>query len=137
MSNKSKAEDLAKKAVIKEQNLIKAKAKFELENAEFAKFLKKQSATQKQINDMWSEVKQSLVEAEYYDVIENDNFKISLSRVANFDTDVEILPEDYTETLKVAKKDKIKKHFELYGEWPEGASDKSYYRLNKRIKERS
>jgi len=125
---------LALKAAREEKKLAKLQEKFALQSPEFAKFLKKQKETNDKIADMWNQVKQALVDAEYFDVIENDNFKISVSKVLNFDADVDKLPEDYTETIKVPIKDKIKKHFELYGELPVGATDTSYFRLNKKVK---
>lgn len=129
------AEKIAAKAVKEEQKLAKIEHDFALANPEFAQFLKKQADTQKKINDMWAQVKNALVDAGYFDVIENDNFRISVSKVLGFKVeDVEKLPEEYTETIKVAKTDKIKKHIELYEELPDGVVDNSYYRLNKKIK---
>lgn len=129
------AEKIAAKAVKEEQKLAKLEQEFALASPEFAKYLKKQAEAQKKISDMWAQVKDALIEAGYFDVLENDNFRISVSKVVGFKvTDVEKLPEAYTETIKVAKTDKIKQHIELYEELPDGVVDNSYYRLNKKIK---
>lgn len=129
------AEKIAAKAVKAEQKLAKVEQEFALANPQFADFLKKQADTQKKIADMWAQVKDALIEAGYFDVLENDLFRISVSKVVGFKVeDVEKLPEEYTEVIKVAKTDKIKKHIELYEELPDGVVDNSYYRLNKKIK---
>lgn len=129
------AEKIAAKAVKQEKALAKLQEKFALSSPEFAKFLKLQAEQQKKITDMWAQVKDALVEAGYFDVIENNDFRISVSKVVGFKVeDIEKLPEAYTETIKVAKTDKIKQHIELYEELPDGVVDNSYYRLNKKIK---
>lgn len=129
------AEKIAAKAVKAELKLAKVEQEFALANPQFADFLRKQAETQKKITTMWAQVKDALIEAGYFDVLENDNFRISVSKVVGFKVvDVEKLPEEYTETIKVAKTEKIKKHIELYEELPDGVVDNSYYRLNKKIK---
>lgn len=127
-------EKMALQAVKQEKQLAEEEAKYAAQNKKFAAFLKKQTETQQQIAKMWATVKEALVAAKHYDVIDNENFRISISSVFAFEADVEKLPPEYTETIKVAKKDKIKKHFELYDELPTGVTDKSYYRLNKKVK---
>lgn len=135
MAKLSEAEKLAAKAAKEEKKLIKLEHDFALANPEFANFLKEQQQTNKKIAAMWDAVKQALVDAGITDVLENDLFRISLSRVFAIEvTDVNALPGDYTETIKIAKKDKIKKHFELYDELPAGVIDKSYFKLNKKVK---
>lgn len=129
------AKKLAAKAAKEEKKLAKIKQEFALANPEFANFLKQQDAINKKINDMWAQVKNALVEAGYTDVIENELFRISISPVFAFEADVNQLPDEYTETVKVPIKHKIKKFYELYGELPKGAVNTSYYRLNKKVKE--
>lgn len=126
---------LADKAVAEEKALEAAKQEFALQNAEFAAFLKTQTETQKKIDEMWASVKSALVEADYTDVIDNENFRISVSKVLGIKVvDLDAVPEEYTETVKVAKPDKLKKHYELYGALPTGTVDNSYWRLNKKVK---
>ena len=133
--NEKEVKKIANKAVAEEKALAKLEQEFALQNAEFAKFLKKQTATNAKIAAMWSSVKNSLVEMQYFDILENDNFRVSVSKVLGIKvTDIEKLPAEYTETVKVAKSDKIKKHFELYDKLPAGTVDNSYYRLNKKVK---
>lgn len=134
MSDTKKVEKLATEAVEAEKTLATLESEFALANPAFAEFLKSQQETNQKIAQMWAQVKDALVEAGYTDVLENDLFRISVSRVFAFEADVEKLPADYTETIKVALKDKIKKHFELYETLPAGATDKSYFRLNKKVK---
>jgi ABC-type uncharacterized transport system substrate-binding protein len=135
MSDIQEAETMAKQAVKLEKQLAIAEKQFAVENKQFAAFLKKQADTNKKIADMWNRVKAALIEANYFDVIENDNFKISVSKVLGIKVaDVDKLPEEYTEIVRTAKLDKIKKHYELYGELPAGTVDSSYYRLNKKVK---
>lgn len=135
MSNIQDAKKLASKAVTAEKQLTKMEEQFALQSEEFAKYLKKRDKENKKIKEMWDSVKKTLIDAEYFDIIENDNFRISVSKVLGVKVkDVEELPEEYTETIKTAKVDKIKKHYELYGELPAGAIDNSFYRLNKKVK---
>lgn len=135
MTDIKQAEKLATEAVAAEKQLTKMEQEFALANPAFAEFLKKQQETNQQIAQMWAKVKDALVAAGYTDVLENELFRISISPVFAFEVeDVDKLPKDYTETVKIAKKEKVKKHFELYGEMPDGAANKSYYRLNKKVK---
>lgn len=135
MSSIKDVEKLAAKATKEEQKLLVMEQKFALENKEFASYLKQQEAARKKINAMWDEIKVSLIEAEYFDVIENENFRVSVSKVAGIKvTNIDELPEEFTEVVKVAKMDKIKKFVELYEELPAGVVDSSYYRLNKKVK---
>jgi hypothetical protein len=129
------AEKLALKATREEQKLLKKVTEFELQNAEFAKFLKTQNEMQRKVTQMWDDVKNALVQAGYFDVIENENFRVSVSKVSGIKVvDLDKLPDEFTHTVKVAKADEIKKHYELYGELPDGVVDSSYYRLNKKVK---
>lgn len=134
MADIKEAEKLAATAVAEEKKLAKLQDEFALSNPQFAAFLKRQAETNEKIAQMWAGVKTALVEAGYTDVLENELFRISISKVFAFEADVEKLPAEYTETVKIAKKDKIKKHYELYEELPEGAKDTSYFRLNKKVK---
>lgn len=135
MSDIKAAEKLALKATKEEQKMLKKVAEFELQNAEFAKFLKTQNEMQRKVNEMWDAVKFALIDAGYFDVIENENFRVSVSKVFGLKVvDVNKLPDEMTETVKVAKMDKVKKHYELYDKLPAGAVDASYYRLNKLVK---
>lgn len=134
MADVKEAEKLAADAVATEKKLAKLQDEFALSNPEFAAFLKRQAEMNEKIAGMWNAVKAALVEAGYTDVLENELFRISVSKVFAFQADVEKLPAEYTETVKIAKKDKIKKHYELYEELPDGAVDTSYYRLNKKVK---
>jgi hypothetical protein len=133
--NLKEAEKLAQKATKEEQKLLATVAEFQLQNKEFANFLKKQSEMERKVKQMWDEVKDALVTAGYTDVIENENFRVSVSKVSGIKVvDLDKLPDDFTHTVKVAKVEDIKKHYELYGELPDGAVDSSYYRLNKKVK---
>lgn len=135
MSELKEAEKLAKKAAKKEAEVLAIEQKFALENAEFATFLKKQEERNREVAKMWDGVKQALIEAGYFDVIENENFRVSVSRVFGIKvTDVNALPKEFKKTVEVPETEKIKKHFELYNELPEGTADGSYYRLNKKVK---
>lgn len=128
------AKKLATKAAAEEKKLAKLQDKFALSNPAFASFLKQQAEMNDQIATMWNKVKKALVDAGYTDVLENELFRISVSKVFAFEADVEKLPAEYTATVKIPLKDKIKKHYELYEELPEGAKDTSYFRLNKKVK---
>lgn len=135
MSDIQDAKKLAAKAVTAEKQLAKMEEQFALQSEEFAKYLKKRDKENKKIKEMWDSVKKTLIDANYFDVIENENFRISVSKVLGVKVvDIDKLPENLTETVKVAKTDKIKKHYELYGELPDGAVDNSFYRLNKKVK---
>jgi hypothetical protein len=135
MSDIKNAQKLALKATKEEQKMLDKLTKFELENKAFAKFLKEQKELERKVTEMWTQVKDELIQAGYFDVIENENFKVSVSKVFGIKVvDLEKLPAEYTETVKVAKMDKIKKHYELYDELPTGTADNSYYRLNKKVK---
>lgn len=135
MTDTKKAEKIAAKAAVEERKLVAVQAEFALNNKEFAKFLKDQAKAQAKISEMWEDVKSALIEAKYFDVMENENFRVSVSKVAGIKvTDVNELPDKFTETVKVAKTDKIKEHYNLYGKLPKGTKDNSYYRLNKKVK---
>lgn len=126
---------IAAKAAKEEVKLALAEKDFALQNAEFAKFLKRQAEANKRITQMWDEVKSVLIDAGYTDVIENEHFRVSVSKVFGLKVvDLEALPKEFVHTVKVAKVDEIKKHYEMYGELPTGAVDSSYYRLNKKVK---
>ena len=129
------AEKLAKKAAKKEAEVLAIEQKFALKNAEFAKFLKQQDERNREVAKMWDGVKQTLIDAGYFDVIENENFRVSVSRVFGIKVvDVNELPKEFKKMVEVPETDKIKKHFELYNELPAGTADGSYYRLNKKVK---
>ena len=135
MADTKIAEELAIQAVEEEKALKLIEEEYALQSAEFAAFLRTQQDTQKRIDEMWANVKKALIEAEYFDDLENDNFKISVTKIANPKvTDIEQLPENLVEVIKVAKMDKIKEHFKLYDELPAGVVDQPIYRLNKKIK---
>ena len=135
MTDIKNAEKLAKKAAVEEAKVQAIEQKFALENAEFAKFLKAQEERQRKVAKMWDEVKASLIEAGYFDVIENENFRVSVSKVFGIKVvDLAKLPAEFVKTVTVADTDKIKKHYELYETLPEGTADGSYYRLNKKVK---
>lgn len=128
-------EKIARKAATAENKLLVKDKQFELANAAFAKHLKEHDAEQRKINGMWDEVKRVLVEAGYTDTIENENFRVSVSKTFGFKVpDVNALPAEFAETVKVPKTDKIKEHYKLYNELPAGAVDNSFYRLNKKVK---
>lgn len=129
------AEKLALKATKEEQKLLAAVAEFQLQNKEFANWLKKQNEMERKVKQMWDAVRDELVQAGYFDVIENENFRVSVSKVSGIKVvDLNKLPDEFTHTVKVAKVEDIKKHYELYGELPDGTVDSSYYRLNKKVK---
>lgn len=135
MSVTKAAEKLAAKAAQAEVKLTEMDKNFALQNKEFAAYLKKQQEEQKKITQLWNDVKKALIEAEYFDVLENELFRVSVSKVSGITVkDLNEVPEQYTEVVKVAKMDEIKKHYELYGELPAGTVDSSYYRLNKKVK---
>lgn len=128
-------EKKADKAAKEEMKLMIDEHEFALQNAEFAKFLKAQKSRQLAIDKMWNEVKYALIEAGYTDVIENEHFRISLTKVPAIKvTDVEALPKEFTEVVKVPKTQAIKDHIAAYDELPSGVVDNSYYRLNKKVK---
>jgi len=129
------AEKLANKAVDNEKALQKLENDFALANPAFKKFLEKQKKIQVNIQKMWDSVKQALINANYTDTIENDNFVISISKVVNLKVeDIDKVPKDLVETVKQVKTDKAKKFYQLYEKIPEGMIDASFYRLNKKIK---
>jgi hypothetical protein len=135
MGKVEEAKELANQAVVEERRLSEIEQEFALASPQFAKYLKAQKEVQTKIDKMWADVKASLIEAEYTDVLENDNFKISISKVPSYKVvDIEKVPEEYTEVVKQAKMDKIKQYIELYEKIPEGIADSSFYRLNKKIK---
>ena len=135
MNDIKEARKLALKAAKEEQKMLQKMAQFELKNKQFAKFLKQQKEIERKVNDMWASVKNALIEAGYFDIIENEYFKVSVTKVSGIKVvDINKLPEEMTETVKVAKTDKIKKHYELYDKLPDGAVDSSYYRLSKHLK---
>lgn len=131
----TKAMELATRAIEEEKALQAIEEKYALTSKKFAEFLKIQKETQDNVKKMWEDVKKALIEAEYFDDLENDNFKISVTKILNPKVqDIEKLPEDLVEMVKVAKMDKIKSHYERYNELPEGVVDQPIYRLNKKIK---
>lgn len=135
MADIKEAQKLALKATKEEQKLLATVAEFQLQNKQFADFLKKQNEMERKVKQMWDEVRDALVQAGYFDVIENENFRVSVSKVSGIKVvDLEKLPDEFTHTVKVAKVEDIKKHYELYNELPEGVVDSSYYRLNKKVK---
>jgi ABC-type uncharacterized transport system substrate-binding protein len=128
-------EEMANKIVEEEKTLVKLQEDFALQSAEFAAYLKTQQEAQKNIDNMWANVKKALIEAEYFDVLENDNFKISVTPVTSIKVvDVDKLPENLVEMVKVAKMDQIKKDFEYYNTLPDGVVNQPIYRLNKKVK---
>lgn len=129
------AKKLADKATKAEQSMLAKQTEFQLQNKEFANFLKEQAERERRVKQMWDDVKDALVQAGYFDIIENENFRIHVSKVSGIKvTDVDKLPKEFTQVVKVAKVEDIKKHYELYGELPTGVVDSSYYRLNKKVK---
>ena len=93
----------------------------------------------KNIDTMWDALKEKLVLTEDTDVheIEAGDYKctFSLSKTSKVGVvDIDKVPEEFVETQKVADPAKLKAYFELYGKVPEGCEDKSFYRLNKKIK---
>jgi hypothetical protein len=128
-------EKIARKAATAENKLLVKDKQFELANAALAKHLKDHDADQRKIDAMWAEVKQTLIDAGYTDVIENESFRISVSKTFGFKVpDAKALPKEFSETVLVPKTDKIKEHHKLYNELPKGAVDNSFYRLNKKVK---
>jgi hypothetical protein len=135
MADLKEVNKLAQKATKEEQKVLAAATEFQLQNKEFANWLKVQSERERKVKQMWDEVKEALVAEGYFDVIENENFRVSVSKVSGIKVvDLDKLPDEFTHTVKVAKVEDIKKHYELYGELPDGAVDSSYYRLNKKVK---
>lgn len=135
MSDLKEVNKLALKATKEEQKMLAKVSEFQVANKEFASFLKSQSEMERKVKLMWDEVKDALVAAGYTDVIENENFRVSVSKVSGIKvTELEKLPDEFVHTVKVAKTDDIKKHYELYGTLPDGVVDSSYYRLNKKVK---
>ena len=76
------AKSLALKATKEERKMLEKVQLFEIQNKKFANFLKAQREMERKVADMWDAVKQALMEADYTDVIENENFRISLSKVS-------------------------------------------------------
>lgn len=135
MSDTKDIEKLALKATREEAKVAQKIAEFEIANPDFAKQLKIHNEMKRQVDAMWDGVKNALVQAEYFDVIENENFRISVTKVSGIKVvDLEELPAEFVHTVKVAKTEDIKKHYELHGTLPEGVVDSSYYRLNKKVK---
>lgn len=135
VSIKQQVEKIARKAATAETKLMLKDKQFALANAAFAKHLKDHNAAQQKIDAMWAEVKQTLVDAGYTDVIENENFRISVSKTFGFKVpDAKALPKEFSEIVLVPKTDKIKEHYQLYNDLPKGAVDNSFWRLNKKVK---
>ncbi|MDP4226020.1 MAG: hypothetical protein Q8910_06535 [Bacteroidota bacterium] len=133
MADVKKAEKLALEAIEEEKVLLQREEKFALANPQFAEFLKQQKEIQAKIDDIKAQVKQTLIDAEYTDVLENDLFKISITKVSHPKVvDVDKVPKKYQKTQPDT--DKIKKDFDLYGTLPEGVIDGSFYKLNWKVK---
>ena len=129
------AKSLALKATKEERKMLEKVQTFELQNKQFANFLKQQREMERKVKEMWDAVKVALVEANYTDVIENENFRISISKVSGIKvTDIDAVPREFKEKVWIPKTDEIKKHVELYDKVPEGVKDNSYFRLNKKVK---
>lgn len=95
--------------------------------------------TEKDLSDTWEAVKADLIAKEDFDVHEvlsvksAQRVRFSVSKVVKIGIDnVDEVPEEFVVMKKVADTDRIKQYYELYGKLPEGCSDKSYYRLNKK-----
>jgi uncharacterized membrane-anchored protein YjiN (DUF445 family) len=128
-------ETLAQQAVEEEKALKVLEEKYALTSKKFAEFLKVQKESQNKVEAIKKQIKEALIENEYFDDLENDNFKISVTKIANPKvTDIELLPENLVEVIKVAKMDKIKDHYKLYEELPQGVIDQPIYRLNFKVK---
>lgn len=126
-------------AIIKLQDeLDRQEQALQRANPELFAQIKAVEEAKKNIDTMWSALKEKLVEANDFDVheVEQEGFvcSYSVSKTSKIvPVDMDKVPEEFTEVKKVADPAKLKAYYELYGEVPAGCEDKSFYRLNKKI----
>lgn len=78
-----------------------------------------------------SELKESLVEEDDYDIHEVGGKKYSVSKVIKLSVkNIDMVPETFKSVMEVADEKKAQGHYKLYGTPPDGFEDKSYNKLN-------
>ena len=126
-------------AIIKLQNeLDKQEQALQRANPELFAQIKAVEEAKKNIDLMWSALKEKLIEAKDFDVHETEQggflCSYSVSKTSKIvPVDIDKVPEEFVEVKKVANPSKLKAYYELYGEVPAGCEDKSFYRLKKKI----
>ena len=91
----------------------------------------------KEVESLKATVKTYLDEQKDYDVHDEGDVRVSISRIVRIGVeDIDKVPDEYkeTQTLVVANEKKAEEHLRLYGTLPEGFVDKSYSRFNWKVK---
>lgn len=91
----------------------------------------------KEVESLKATVKNYLDEQKDYDVHDEGEVRVSLSRIVKVAVgNIDEVPDDYkeTQTVVVANEKKAEEHLRLYGTLPKGFVDKSYSRFNWKVK---
>lgn len=126
-------------AIIKlEQEVEQKELALKNEHPEFFAQVKAVEEAKKNIDTMWETLKKRLIDAGDLDVheVEVGDYicRFSVSKTSKIGVvDIDKVPDEFVETMKVADTTKLKQYYELYDKIPEGCENKSFYRLNKKI----
>lgn len=83
------------------------------------------------VANLKTELKESLVEEDDYDIHEINGKKYSVSKVVKLAvSNIDLVPETFKSVMEVADEKKAQGHYKLYGTAPVGFEDKSYNKLN-------
>ena len=120
-----------------EKSLARRLDNLQQKNPEVFAELDEIEKARKEVESLKATVKTYLDEQKDYDVHDEGEVRVSLSRIVKIAVgDIDKVPDEYkeTQTLVVANEKKAEEHLRIYGTLPEGFIDKSYSRFNWKVK---